>query len=108
MTEKQFENKVKAFLKRHGAWVLKTWSNGVQREGVPDLLVCHKGWFIAIELKAETGHPTKLQEWNIEQIKKAGGCAIVLYPHQWDTFKEMIDLLEREKEWHWMQLRFYE
>ena len=37
MTEKQFENKVKKFLKEQGCWVLKTWSNGVQRKGVPDL-----------------------------------------------------------------------
>lgn len=91
--EKQFETKVKAFLNEKGCWILKTWSNGTQREGVPDLLICCKGLFIAIEVKAENGKPSKLQLWNIEQIRKAGGIAIVLYPDKFDEFKHMIDLL---------------
>lgn len=90
MTEKQFENKVKSYLKDLGCWVLKTWSNGVQREGVPDLLVCCNGYFLAIELKAETGKPSDLQLWNIDKIRKAGGIGIVLYPYQFDQFKELI------------------
>ena len=90
--EKQFENKVKAYLKSKGCWVLKTWSNGIQREGVPDLLVCCNGYFLGIELKAETGHPTRLQVWNVNQIRKAGGVAIVLYP---DKFEELQQLIEQ-------------
>lgn len=90
MKEKDFENKVKAFLKDRGCWVLKTWSNGVQRQGVPDLLVCCNGFFVGVELKAEKGIPTKLQVWNIEEIRKAKGIAIVLYPDQFDQFKDMI------------------
>ena len=53
MAEKQFEKKVKAFLDEQGVWWLKTWSNGIQREGVPDLLVCCNGYFIGVELKNE-------------------------------------------------------
>ena len=90
MTEKQFENKVKQWLKEQGSWILKTWSNGVQREGVPDLLVCCNGFFLAVELKAEKGHPSELQLWNIEQIRKAGGIALVLYPYQFDDFKDLV------------------
>lgn len=89
--EKQFENKVKQFLKSKNCWVLKTWSNGVQREGVPDLLVCCNGHFIGIELKAEHGHPTDLQKWNIRQIRYAGGLAFTLYPDQYDDFKKFIN-----------------
>lgn len=90
MKEKDFENKVKAFLKDRGCWVLKTWSNGVQRQGVPDLLVCCGGYFVGVELKAEKGRPSDLQLWNIEEIRKAGGIAIVLYPHQFEQFKDMM------------------
>lgn len=89
-SEKQFETKVKAFLKEEGCWVLKTWSNGIQREGVPDLLVCCSGLFLGVELKAANGHPSELQLWNVEQIRKAHGIAIVLYPDQFDDFKIMI------------------
>ena len=93
MTEKQFEKKVKQFLTDQGCWLLKTWSNGVQREGVPDLLVCCKGLFLGIELKAANGKPSALQLWNIEQIRASGGVAMVLYPDQFENFKHMIMLL---------------
>lgn len=92
--EKNFENKVKSFLKDQGCWVLKTWSNGVQRSGVPDLLVCCNGYFLGVELKAESGKPSELQLWNIEKIREAGGIAIVLYPDQFERFRELIDTLK--------------
>lgn len=91
MKEKDFEKKVKQFLKEKGCWTLKTWSNGIQREGVPDLLVCCNGFFVGVELKAEKGHPSELQLWNIEKIRTAGGYAIVLYPDQFDDFKAFIN-----------------
>lgn len=96
MSEKQFENKVKAFLKAQGCWVLKTWSNGVQREGIPDLLVCCNGYFLGVELKAENGKPADLQLWNVDKIRQAGGIAIVLYPDQFEQFKELIQYLKTE------------
>jgi Holliday junction resolvase len=88
--EKTFENKVKKFLKEQGCWVLKTWSNGTQRTGIPDLLVCCHGYFLGIELKAPTGKPSELQLWNIREIQKAGGIAMVLYPKDFEEFKTLI------------------
>lgn len=86
--EKKFENQVKAYLKEHGAWFVKTWSNGIQREGIPDILACVRGHFVGIEVKAERGHPSDLQLWNIRKIRQAGGIGVVLYPRDFDTFKE--------------------
>jgi Holliday junction resolvase len=88
--EKNFENKVKKFLKDQGCWVLKTWSYGTQRAGVPDLLVCCNGYFLGVELKAPTGKPSELQLWNIKEIKKAGGIALVLYPKDFEEFKTLV------------------
>lgn len=90
MKEKQFEKQVKAYLDELNVWWLKTWSNGIQREGIPDLLICCNGYFLGVELKNEKGHPSALQLWNIDQIRKAGGIAIVLYPQQFDLFKRMM------------------
>ena len=92
--EKQFENKVKAFLKEQGCWILKTWSNGIQRSGVPDLLVCCNGHFIGIELKGPRGKPSELQLWNLKKIEEAGGFAWLLYPSGFDNFKNFIDCLK--------------
>lgn len=88
--EKRFENKVKKFLNDEGCWVLKTWSNGVQRKGVPDLLVCCNGRFLGIELKASNGKASDLQLWNVRKINEAGGIAFVLYPDNFDSLKRLI------------------
>ena len=89
--EKNFENKVKAFLKDQGCWVLKYWGGGeFTKAGIPDLLVCCNGHFLGIELKGPKGRPSELQLWNIEQIKKAGGIAMVLYPQDFEDFKTLI------------------
>lgn len=98
MKEKDFENQVKAFMKARGIWYVKTWSNGIQRKGIPDIIACVNGYFVGIELKAENGIPSELQKWNIKEIRKSGGIAIVLYPDQLEDFKTMIvDLIQRSK-----------
>ena len=69
---------------------MKFFANAYTRSGVPDLLVCCNGRFVAIEVKAENGRPSELQLHNIEEIKKAGGIAIVLYPKDFEMFKNLI------------------
>ena len=46
--------------------------------GIPDIIVCHRGHFIALEAKVGKNIPTKLQTVTIEQIRKAGGTAAVV------------------------------
>lgn len=89
--EKNFENKIKKFLKDQDCYFIKYWGGGqFTKSGVPDLLICCNGYFVAVEVKAEDGKPSDLQLWNIEQIKKAGGFAMVLYPNQFEEFKKLI------------------
>ena len=47
--------------------------------GIPDIIVCHKGRFIALEAKVGHNKPTKLQAATIAAIRKAGGVAAVVY-----------------------------
>lgn len=89
--EKNFENRVKTFLKAQGCWVLKYWGGGqFTKAGIPDLLVCCNGHFLAVELKASNGRPSPLQLHTIEEIKNAGGTALVLYPKDFEAFKQLI------------------
>lgn len=107
--EKTFENKVKKFLADNDCWVLKTWSNGIQREGVPDLLVCCNGYFLGVELKNEVGTPSDLQLWNIGKIREAGGIAIVLYPDQFEEFKDIIRRLKYDSQQGcWWDQRYFD
>lgn len=99
--EKSFENKVKNFLDEQGAWHVKFFANRMTKVGVPDLLACVNGCFLAIEVKAPNGKPSELQLWNIAKIRKAGGIAIVLYPDQFEKFKALILELKDIPEDNW-------
>lgn len=93
--EKQFENKIKKFLKEQNCYYIKYWGGGqFTKSGVPDLLICCNGYFVAVEVKAENGKPSELQLYNIDEIKKAGGFAMILYPNQFEEFKKIIFLLK--------------
>ena len=43
--------------------------------GIPDIICCYCGRFVAFEVKTETGKLTKLQEATIRKIKEAKGQA---------------------------------
>jgi len=91
MTEKQFENKVKRFLELEGCWYVKYWGGAVfTKVGIPDLLICCNGRFVAVELKSDTGRVTELQLVQIGRIKEAGGKAYVLRPNRFEEFKRII------------------
>lgn len=89
--EKNFENKVKKFLKDKGAWLLKYWGGAAYtKSGIPDLLVCLDGFFFGIEIKADKGEPSLLQLYNLRKIRDAGGYGILLYPQDFELFKMFI------------------
>lgn len=88
--EKSFENRIKNYLKAHNCWYVKYFANRMTRSGVPDILACINGFFVAIEVKASNGRPSDLQVWNRDQIRKAGGISIIVYPDQWEDFQLLI------------------
>ena len=89
--EKNFENRIKAFLKSEGAWFIKYWAGSqFTKSGVPDILACVDGYFVAIEVKGPNGTPSELQLHTIKKIREAGGFAFVLYPSGFDEFKRFI------------------
>lgn len=96
-SEKQFENKVKQFLKDEGCYFIKYWGGGTfTKTGVPDILCCCNGRFIGIELKGEKGKPSDLQLYNIRKIAEAGGIGLILYPKDFDYFKNLIRSIKGE------------
>jgi hypothetical protein len=96
MKEKNFENKVKGFLKNQDAWFVKYWGGGeFTKSGVPDILACVNGYFIGIEVKAPTGRPSELQLDNLKKIDDAGGFGILLYPKDFEVFKELVEACQK-------------
>lgn len=87
MTEKQFQDKVIQFLKINNIYHIKVWGGGFQKAGIPDLLCCIRGKFVALELKTEKGASTVLQKYNIYKIQAGGGYARVLRPSEFEQFR---------------------
>lgn len=88
--EKTFENKVKKFLESQGAWYVKYFANSFTKAGIPDVLACVNGYFVGIEVKAQSGKPSELQLHHVRKIRAAGGFAIILYPSGFEEFKQFI------------------
>ena len=91
--EKQYENKIKEYLNTKNAYFVKYFANRMTKAGIPDILSSVNGYFVAIEVKAENGTPSDLQKWNIEQIHKSGGFAVILKPSDFEMFKLMIEAI---------------
>jgi Holliday junction resolvase len=58
------------------AW--KTHGDVYSTKGIPDIIACVAGRFIALEVKQSGGRATKLQAHTLHQIAEAGGTAQVV------------------------------
>ncbi len=65
-----------AAYKERGAWAVVT--TGVNLVGCPDLLVCYRGRFIALEVKEPKGRVSKIQNKVLNDISVAGGWSVVV------------------------------
>lgn len=88
------EAKVKAsvvkILREEGVYYFFPATHGFGRSGVPDIIACVAGKFLGIECKAGKNKPTALQIHEIEQIRRAGGVAVVVNDTNWDSVRELI------------------
>lgn len=89
--EKNFENQIKAYLKHCNCYYVKFFANGFTKRGVPDILTCINGYFVGIEVKSDAGKPTPIQLHNIDQIRRCGGYAWVVYPTGYEKLKLIIN-----------------
>jgi Holliday junction resolvase len=71
MREQQIQGRIIKYLESVGAYCVKVVQ--ATKAGVPDILCCHQGRFYGFEVKTATGRVSKLQEYNIERIREAGG-----------------------------------
>jgi hypothetical protein len=88
--EKRVKDKVVSILKDEGAYYFFPATHGYGRSGVPDIIACVNGRFLAVECKAGTGKPTTLQVREIERIRWCGGVATVVNEENWELVRELI------------------
>lgn len=98
MTNRPREAAFKALVQRdlktlRHAWFFK--SQEVSIRGIPDMIICLGGRFVAIELKRDfRAKADALQRYNLNRIAEAGGRAIVASPESWDEILAELRLLD--------------
>ena len=65
-------------------------ANGYGRAGIPDIICCFGGRFIAIECKAGKGVTTALQDRELAAISTAGGMTMVVNETNIQELKEKL------------------
>lgn len=86
-SEQSIQRRIIRALEERGAYVVKVQT--ANHSGVPDIVVAFKGLFYAFEVKRPGETATKLQEYHIQKILRAGGRACVV-----TSVQEAIDQLE--------------
>lgn len=76
--EAKVKAKVVKILKAHGVYYFYPVTGGFGRSGIPDVICCVSGYFLAIECKAGKNKPTPLQEAEMQKIRDAGGVTLVV------------------------------
>ena len=88
------ENKVKTKLKKildeMGIWHFSPYQAGMGRAGIPDIIGCYNGLFVAFECKANGNKPTALQQREIDAIRTARGIAFVVDENNVDEIKTLL------------------
>jgi hypothetical protein len=85
---------IKAWLTERRIWFYMPVQNGMGVAGIPDIIACWHGRFIAIECKApgKAKNTTKLQDFQLASIRESGGYAFVT--DSLEHFVEAMSLLE--------------
>lgn len=82
--EKTFQGKVRRALKAlPNTWFFKASERSLA--GIPDMVLCVNGRFIALELKRDVkSKATRLQSYTLDQITQSGGLGFVVSPENWN------------------------
>ena len=95
------EAKVKAKLRKYltqlGIYHFMPPANGFGRAGIPDIVGCMNGQFVAFECKAGKNKTTALQDREIANIQSAKGWAFVINEDNVDNVEELLRLEKGKK-----------
>jgi pantoate kinase len=88
--EVKVKAKIKELLKEYNAAYLMPIGTGYGISGVSDFIICYNSKFIAIEAKAGNNKPTPLQQIFLENVRKAGGIAMVINENNLYELEEIL------------------
>lgn len=74
--EKDIQKKIIEYLKSENIFHFKTIA--LNKNGIPDIFCIYEGKPIFFEVKTLTGKTSKIQDYQIDRIRKSGGEAIIV------------------------------
>lgn len=90
MLEKTITNNIMRYLKTlDRCFFYKHHGGYFGPAGIPDIICCYRGRFLALEVKQEKGRVTKLQDATLRRIRDADGKAYVV--RSVDDVKKIIE-----------------
>lgn len=92
--EKDVKKEIKKILQSKGAYEFSAMMNGFGRAGVPDIIACYKGYFIAIEAKYGKNTTTLAQDHELQAIKNSGGISMVINETNLQELRNVLDQLQ--------------
>ena len=87
---------VRLLLDKLGVYHFMPPANGFGRAGIPDIVGCMDGHFIAIECKSGKGQTTALQDRELNAILNAGGTVFIAREHNLDDLKLLLETKQNE------------
>jgi Holliday junction resolvase len=81
---------VRLMLDKLGAYHFMPPANGFGRAGIPDIIACIDGHFIAIECKAGKGQTTAIQDRELNAILNAGGTTYIARENNIDELQQLL------------------
>lgn len=88
--EAKVKVRLKKILDEMGIWHFSPYQAGMGRAGIPDIIACYNGLFVAFECKAGKNKPTALQQREIDGIRTARGLAFVVNEDNLQDIKELL------------------
>jgi Holliday junction resolvase len=87
--EARLSRSIMAALRQRGAFVFKVWGSEHMMAGLPDIIGCYRGQFIAVETKMPGNTTSRRQDFVIDKIRRAGGRVVVAY-----SVREALEVLD--------------
>lgn len=92
--EGKVKDEIKKILAKFDAYYFMPVQMGLGATGAPDFLVCANGYFVGVEAKAtEKQEPTGLQKKNLNEIRDAGGTALVIHKDNLHVLENLLEQL---------------
>lgn len=78
--ETRLTNKIMAELRKHGGWWMKVHGSAFQKAGVPDIIGCYRGRFVALEVKLPSSDSrlSLMQRVTLTKLRQASAASYVV------------------------------